>query len=167
MKSNNISELERLRSKILEAIRFSKRFWMTYRENTFGVASIVNLVYKKSFLEVLFFTNKDVLEKKVPALKIYTPLEDEIDFSEILINPDFDEAGLISPEKIIKRMRRIIRRELQSHLAVLYKEAELINLCLFSIKNSKYFFFKSLASMIYIRMSLFKKFTLKDIEFKK
>ncbi|MFX1588879.1 MAG: hypothetical protein ACFFC1_12035, partial [Promethearchaeota archaeon] len=127
MKSFKMSELERLRLKTLDAIRFSKRFWMTYRENTFGIASIINLVYKKSFFEVLFFTNKDVLEKGVPLLKIYTPIEEQIDFDEIIVEPDFDDDGLVSPVKIIGRMRKLIRREFQKHLALLDKEIELLD----------------------------------------
>jgi ABC-type multidrug transport system ATPase subunit len=127
LKNSNISEKEKLRAKILEAIRFSKKFWITYREDTFGIASIVNLIYKKSFFEVLFFTNQDVLEKGVPLLKIYTPIEDEIDFNEIIFEPDFDEDGLISPLKIIARMRKLIRREFRKHLAILEDEVQLID----------------------------------------
>ena len=127
MKNSNISEKERLRSKIIDAIRFSRRFWVTYRENTFGIASIVNLIYKKSFFEVLFFTNKDVLEKGVPLLKIYTPIEDEVDFNEIIFEPDFDDDGLVSPLKIISRMRKLIRREFRKHLEILGEEVSLID----------------------------------------
>lgn len=126
MKNYKSTELERLRLKILDAIRFSKRFWMTYRENTFGIASILNLIYKRSFIEVLFFTNQDVLERGVPLLKIYTPLEEEVDFNEILVEPDFDDDGLISPVKIIGKVRKLIRREFQKHLLILEKEVELI-----------------------------------------
>ena len=126
MKSSRERELDHLRKKILEAIRFSKRFWLTYRENTFGIASIINLLYKKSFIEVLFFTNSDVIEKGLPLLKIYTPIEDEIDFSEILFEPDFDEDGTINPAKIIHRMRRLIRTEFQNHLKRLNTEVKLI-----------------------------------------
>ncbi|MFW9880710.1 MAG: hypothetical protein ACFFG0_47195 [Candidatus Thorarchaeota archaeon] len=127
MKKSRDVELERLRLKILEAIRYSKRFWMTYRENTFGIASILNLIYKKSFFEVLFFTNKDVMEKGVPLLKIYTPMEEQIDFNEIIVEPDFDEDGLVSPRKIIDRMRKLISKEFQNHLTILNNEAELID----------------------------------------
>ena len=127
MKSSRDIELERLRLKILDAVRFSKRFWVTYRENTFGIASIINLIYKKSFIEVLFFTNSDVIEKGVPLLKIYTPLEDEIDFNEILFEPDFDEDGLINPAKIIHHMRRLISSEFQSHLRILNTEIILVD----------------------------------------
>ncbi len=127
MKNSREIELERLRLKVLDAIRVSKRFWMTYREDTFGIASIIDLIYKKSFIEVLFFTNSDVLEKGVPLLKIYTPLEDEIDFFEIIFEPDFDEDGLINPMKIIRRMRRIIRQEFQKRLGILNNEVELID----------------------------------------
>ncbi|MFX0059098.1 MAG: hypothetical protein ACFE85_12680 [Candidatus Hodarchaeota archaeon] len=126
MKNSRDTELERLRLKILDAIRFSRRFWMTYRENTFGIASILNLIYKRSFIEVLFFTNKDVLEKGVPLLKIYTPLEKELDFNEIIVEPDFDEDGLISPTKIVSKMRKLIRREFQRHLSLLETEVDLI-----------------------------------------
>ena len=70
---------------------------MTYRENTFGIASIINLIYKKSFIEVLFFINSDVIKKGLPLLKIYTPIEDEINFSEIIFDPDLDEEGKIDP----------------------------------------------------------------------
>jgi ABC-type multidrug transport system ATPase subunit len=100
---------------------------MTYREDTFGIASIIDLIYKKSFIEVLFFTNSDVLEKGVPILKIYTPLEDEIDFIEIIFEPDFDEDGLINPMKIIRRMRRLIIKEFQKRLGILDNEVELID----------------------------------------
>jgi len=127
LKSSRDVELERLRLKILDAVRFSKRFWMTYRENTFGIASIINLIYKKSFIEVLFFTNSDVIQKGVPILKVYTPLKDEIDFNEILFEPDFDEDGIINPVKIIHRMRRLISSEFQSHLRVLNTEIILID----------------------------------------
>jgi len=127
LKNSREIELERLRLKVLDAIRVSKRFWMTYRENTFGIASIIDLIYKKSFIEVLFFTNSDVLEKGVPLLKIYTPLEDEIDFLEIIFEPDFDEDGLINPMKIIQRMRRLIRQEFQKRLGILNNEVELID----------------------------------------
>ena len=127
MKSSREIELERLRQKILEAIRFSKRFWMTYRENTFGIASIINLVYKKSFIEVLFFTNSDVIEKGVPLLKIYTPIEDEIDFSDLLYEPDFDVDGTVNPVKIIPRMRKLIRIEFQKHMNLLNSEVKLID----------------------------------------
>jgi ABC-type multidrug transport system ATPase subunit len=134
-------ELEKLRQKILKAIRFSKRFWMTYREGTFGIASIINLIYKKSFIEVLFFTNCDVFEKAVPLLKIYTPIEDEIDFNEILFEPDFDVDGLIDPVKIIYRMRRLIRIEFQNHLKRLNTEVELIDEKFenYQIKNNPYY----------------------------
>ena len=127
MKNSREIELERLKLKIIEAIRFSKRFWMTYREGTFGIASIINLLYKKSFFEVLFFTNSDVIEKGVPLLKIYTPIEDEIDFSEILHEPDFDTDGTINPVIIIQRMRRLIRIEFQKHMNLLNSEIKLID----------------------------------------
>ena len=134
-------ELEKLRQKILKAIRFSKRFWMTYREKTFGIASIINLIYKKSFIEVLFFTNSDVFEKAVPLLKIYTPIEDEIDFSEVIFEPDFDVDGLINPAKIINRMRRLIRTEFQNHLKRLNTEVKLIDEKFenYQLKNNPYY----------------------------
>ena len=127
LKSYREEELEELRQKIIKAIRFSKRFWMTYRENTFGIASIINLIYKKSFIEVLFFTNSDVIKEGLPLLKIYTPIEDEIDFSEIIFDPDLDEAGKIDPTKILQRMRRLIRVEFQRHLQLLNSEVKLID----------------------------------------
>ena len=141
MESARDVELEKLRQKILKAIRFSKRFWMTYREGTFGIASIINLIYKKSFIEVLFFTNCDVFEKAVPLLKIYTPIEDEIDFNEILFEPDFDVDGLIDPVKIIYRMRRLIRIEFQNHLKRLNTEVKLIDEKFenYQIKNNPYY----------------------------
>ncbi|MFX1408943.1 MAG: hypothetical protein ACFFA6_01215 [Promethearchaeota archaeon] len=141
MKNSRNVELERLRLKILEAIRYSKRFWMTFRENTFGIASILNLIYKKSFIEVLFFTNKDVMEKGVPLLKIYTPIEEEIDFNEIIVEPDFDKDGLVSPRKIIERMRKLIRKEFQNRLKLLDQEMEIIDKSFenYPIENNPYF----------------------------
>ena len=141
MKNSRVIELERLRLKVLDAIRVSKRFWMTYREDTFGIASIIDLIYKKSFIEVLFFTNSDVLERGVPLLKIYTPIEDEIDFIEIIFNPSFDKDGFINPMKIIRRMRRLFRQEFQKRLEILNYEVELIDNKFenFQIKNNPYY----------------------------
>lgn len=141
MKNSREEELEQLREKILKAIRFSKRFWLTFRENTFGIASIMNLIYKKSFIEVLFFTNSDVLEKGMPLLKIYTPIEDEIDFSEIIYNPDFEEDGTIDPVKIVQRMRKLILVEFQRHLSLLESEVKLIDDKFenYQIKNNPYY----------------------------
>jgi ABC-type multidrug transport system ATPase subunit len=127
LKNSKEAELEHLRTKVLGAVRFSKRFWMTFREGTFGIATIVNLIYKKSYIEVLFFTNADVIERGVPLLKINSPLEDEIDFNELIMEPDFDDDGLVSPSKIIDRMRRLIRREFQKHLAILNEELHMID----------------------------------------
>ena len=141
MESVRDIELEKLRQKILKAIRFSKRFWMTYRENTFGIASIINLIYKKSFFEVLFFTKSDIFEKAVPLLKIYTPIGDEIDFSKVILEPDFDVDGLINPAKIIHRMRRLIRTEFQNHLKRLNTEVKLIDEKFenYQLKNNPYY----------------------------
>ena len=57
MKESRSSELNLLKTKILEAIKGSKQFWMTFRKGTYGIASIINLIYKKSYIEVLFYPN--------------------------------------------------------------------------------------------------------------
>jgi len=119
-------ELEQLRLKIMDAIRFSSRYWMIYKENTFGIATILNLIYKKSFIEVLFFTNDDVMELGVPILEIFTPIETEVDLNEILLEPDFDKDGLVSPRKIIRKLNNLINREFQFHISILNEEVKLI-----------------------------------------
>ncbi|MFX1273766.1 MAG: hypothetical protein ACFFBP_11970 [Promethearchaeota archaeon] len=120
-------ELEMLRLKIIEAIRFSTRYWMIFKEKTFGIATILDLIYKKSYIEVLFFTNYDVMELGVPLLKIYTPIETEVNLNEILLEPDFDKDGLISPVKIIKKVNQLIKKEFEHHIAVLDEEVRLLN----------------------------------------
>lgn len=127
MNRNRKEELNLLRRKITEAIRFSEKYWLIFRQGTFGLATVLDLDYKKSFIEVLFFTNTDVLEKGVPLLKINTPIETNVDFNEILVDPDFDEDGLISPKKIIQRIDKLIEREFQHHLDVLNNELDLLN----------------------------------------
>ncbi len=101
---------------------------MIYRDNTFGIASILNLIYKKSYFEILFYTKKDSLERGVHELKIYSPVEEELNFDEILKNPDLDNDGLISPTKIIQRINKLVRKEFRTHLAILNKEVELLDL---------------------------------------
>lgn len=120
-------ELELLRKKIVDAIRFSERYWLIYRQATFGLATVLDLEYKRSFIEVLFFTNTDVLEKGVPLIKINTPIETMVDFNQILVDPDFDEDGLISPKKVIERIDKLIKREFQHHIDVLNREMKLLN----------------------------------------
>jgi ABC-type branched-subunit amino acid transport system ATPase component len=110
----------------MDAIRFSSRYWMIYKENTFGIATILNLIYKKSFIEVLFFTNQDVMELGVPLLEIFTPIETEVDLNEILLEPDFDIDGLVSPRKVIGKLNKLIKREFQFHISVLNEEVKLI-----------------------------------------
>ena len=121
------SELNRLRLKIIEAIRFSEHYWMIFKERTFGIATILDLTYKKIYVEILFFTNFDVMKLGVPLLKIYTPSETRFDFSEVIVDPEFDDDGLLSPEKIIERVNVLIEKELNYHLTTLDKEIQFLN----------------------------------------
>lgn len=134
-------ELALLKSKIIDAIRFSERYWMIYKESTFGMATIIDLIYKKSYIEVLFFTNREVLQKGVPLVKIYTPTATQFDFNEVLINPDFDDDSTISPVKIIERLNKLIENEIKFHLSVLEKEVQLIDEKFenYSINDNPYF----------------------------
>ncbi len=134
-------ELILLKSKIIDAIRFSERYWMIFKEGTFGIATIIDLIYKRSYIEVLFFTNREVLNKGIPLVKIYSPSATQFDFNEVLINPDFDEDGTISPVKIIARLNDLIEKELIYHLDVLEKEVQLIDEKFenYSINENPYF----------------------------
>ncbi|TFG25417.1 MAG: ABC transporter ATP-binding protein [Promethearchaeota archaeon] len=122
-----VPQLEVLRLKIVDAIRFSEKYWMIYRERTFGIATILDLIYKRLYIEILFFTNEDVIKRGVPLIKIYTPTETEFDFIEIIVEPDIDKDGLVSPKKIIERVNKLIKKELESHLAILDNEIQLID----------------------------------------
>ncbi|TXT60417.1 MAG: hypothetical protein BAJALOKI1v1_1270003 [Promethearchaeota archaeon] len=128
---NNINtrkqEIETIREKINEVIRYSENYWMIYKKDTFGLATILNLDYKKSYIEILFFPNTDVLEKGATILEIYTPIETQVDFNDILIDPDFDDDDIISPSKIVKRIDKLITEEFQFHLSNLDYEVELID----------------------------------------
>lgn len=134
-------ELILLKSKIIDAIRFSERYWMIFKEGTFGIATIIDLIYKRSYIEVLFFTNREVLNKGIPLVKIYSPSATQFDFNEVLINPDFDEDGTISPIKVIARLNELIEKELVYHLDVLEKEVQLIDEKFenYSISDNPYF----------------------------
>jgi ABC-2 type transport system ATP-binding protein len=120
-------ELEKIKSKIIDAIRFSEHYWMIYKEKTFGIATVIDLIYKKSYIEILFFTNKDVLQRGEPLVKIYTPSKTIFDFHEVLIEPDFESDGLISPIKIIERVDNLIQKEINYHFTILNYELDLIN----------------------------------------
>ncbi len=129
-KDRKESELSVLKSKIVDTIRSSEgseRYWMIYKKKTFGLATIIDLTYKKIYIEILFFTNEDVLKRGIPLVKIYTPTETKFDFNEVLVDPDFDEDGLINPMKIIKRVNNIIDNEVNYHLTVLDNEIQLLN----------------------------------------
>ena len=72
-------ELELIRQKIIDAIRFSEHYWMIYRENTFGFSTIIDLNYKK----ILLFVGRLVPAKGVKLLvKVAKELK-EIDFAFI------------------------------------------------------------------------------------
>ena len=134
-------ELSLLKSKIIDAIRFSERYWMIFKEGTFGIATIIDLIYKKSYIEVLFFTNREVLHKGVPLVKIYTPSETQFDFDEVLVEPDLDDDGTISPVNVIESLNELIQKEVKYHLSVLEKEAQLIDEKFenYSINDNPYF----------------------------
>ncbi|MFX0134994.1 MAG: hypothetical protein ACFFDN_15240 [Candidatus Hodarchaeota archaeon] len=127
MSITQLPQLEILRLKIVDAIRFSERYWMIYRERTFGIATILDLIYKRLYIEILFFTNEDVIKRGVPLIKIYTPTETRFDFNEIIVNPDIDKDGLVSPKKIMERVNKLIKKELKYHLAILDNEIQLID----------------------------------------
>ena len=112
-------ELSLLKSKIINAIRFSERYWMIYKEQTFGIATIIDLTYKKSYIEVLFSPNIDVIQKRAPLVKIFTPSKTTFNFNEVLIEPDLGEDGLVSPIKIMERLNRLIKKEINYHLTIL------------------------------------------------
>ena len=122
-----LPQLEILRLKIVDAIRFSERFWMIYKERTFGIATILDLIYKRLYIEILFFTNDDVLERGVPLIKIFTPTETRFNFNEIIVNPDIDKDGLISPKNIVERVNKLINKELKYHISILNNEIRLID----------------------------------------
>lgn len=144
-KSNSVEsrdlELSLLKSKIIDAIRFSERYWMIYKEQTFGIATIIDLTYKKSYIEVLFSPNIDVIQKRAPLVKIFTPGKTTFNFNEVLIEPDLDEDGLVSPIKIMERLNRLIKKEINYHLTILKYEIELINEIFenYSIDGNPYF----------------------------
>ncbi len=127
MSLTRVPQLEVLRLKIVDAIRFSEKYWMIYRERTFGIATILDLIYKRLYIEILFFTNEDVKKRGVPLIKIYTPTETEFDFIEIIVDPDIDKDGLVSPKKIIERVNKLIKKELKYHLNILDNEIQLID----------------------------------------
>lgn len=134
-------ELSRLKSKIIDAIRFSERYWLIYKENTFGIATIIDLMYKKSYIESLFFTKIDVAEKGVPLVKIYSPLGTQFNFNEVIINPELDEDGVVRPSKIIERLNILIDKEIKYHLNALNEEIRLIDKKFenYAIKDNPYF----------------------------
>lgn len=133
-------ELSLLKSKIIDAIRFSERYWMIFKEGTFGIATIIDLIYKKSYIEVLFFTNREVLNKGIPLVKIYTPTT-QFDFNEVLLEPDLDDDGTISPVKVIARLNELIQKEIKFHISVLEKEVQLLDEKYenYSINDNPYF----------------------------
>ena len=134
-------ELTLLKSKISKAIRFSERYWMIYKQKSFGIATIIDLTYKKSYIEVLFLPTIDRTEKQTSLVKIFTPGKTTFDFNEILIEPEFDEDGLVSPQKIIQRLNRLIKKEVNYHLTILNYEIELLNEQFenYSIEGNPYF----------------------------
>ncbi len=120
-------ELSLLKSKISKAIRFSERYWMIYKQKTFGIATIIDLSYKKSYIEVLFSPTIDKTQTQTSLVQIFTPGKTTFNFNEILIEPDTDEDGLVSPQKIIQRLNRLIKKEVNYHLTILNYELELLN----------------------------------------
>ncbi|MFX0070461.1 MAG: hypothetical protein ACFFAO_05155, partial [Candidatus Hermodarchaeota archaeon] len=120
-------ELTFLKSQIIEAIRFSEHYWMIFKSGTFGIATIIDLKYKKSYIEILFFTKTDVVQKGVPLVEISTPTETRFNFSEILANPELDKDGFVNPKKIIEKVDTLISKEINYHLNFLNKELQLIN----------------------------------------
>ncbi|MBD3253999.1 MAG: hypothetical protein GF383_02850, partial [Candidatus Lokiarchaeota archaeon] len=131
--------LKSLRSRVMDAIRFSERYWMIYKETTFGIATIVDLNYKKIYIEVLFFPPNDSTNEK-SRVKINVPIETQLDFEQIEKDPPLDEEGFVNAKKLINKLNELIDEEIDFYGSILKKEVDLLDESFenYSIDNNPY-----------------------------
>jgi hypothetical protein len=120
-------ELEKLNQKIRDVIVYSENFWMIYKLNTFGMAGFLDLRYKKSYIEILFFTPTQAKARNNLTIQINSPLLSELNFRKILEHPCCDEDGFVSPVEVFKKVQDLVKNEIQAYLYLLDNEIKKIN----------------------------------------
>ncbi|MHA1338373.1 MAG: hypothetical protein ACTSRZ_00545 [Promethearchaeota archaeon] len=116
-----------LRQKIMDAIVYSQTFWLVYKFNTFGMAGFIDLNYKKSYIEILFYTPSQAEYLNGRVLRINTPLLRELNFRPIFEEPDIDEKGFVNPKEIYKRIIKLAQNEIQAYIYILDNQVKKIN----------------------------------------
>ncbi|MBD3350801.1 MAG: hypothetical protein GF364_04865 [Candidatus Lokiarchaeota archaeon] len=128
MRTKPISkELNHLRKKIMDAIVFSESFWLMYKQHTFGMAGFLDLNYKKSYIEILFFTPQQAKRRNGRVLQINSPLLRELNFRKIFEKPDIDSDGYVNPLEILKRIQDMVKNEIQAYLFILDNQVRKLN----------------------------------------
>lgn len=120
-------ELEALRQKIMDAIIFSEHFWIVYKMNTFGMAGFIDLKYKRSYIEILYFTPSRAQKQNGRVLQINSPLLRQLHFRKLFEEPDMDADGFVNPTEIYKRILNLAENEIQAYLFILDNQIRKLN----------------------------------------
>lgn len=121
------AEMEKLKKKIKEVIVYSEKFWMIYKLNTFGLAGFLDLRYKRSYIEVLFFTPSQARARNNLMIQINSPLLRELNFRKIFEQPCCDEEGFVNPLEVFQKIQDLAQNEIQAYLYLLDNEIKKIN----------------------------------------
>lgn len=120
-------EMEKLKKKINEVIVYSEKYWMIYKLNTFGLAGFLDLRYKRSYIEVLFFTPSQARARNNLMIQINSPLLRELNFRKVFEQPCCDEEGFVNPLKVFQKIQELAKNEIQAYLYLLDNEIKKIN----------------------------------------
>jgi hypothetical protein len=121
------AEMEKLKKKIKEVIVYSEKFWMIYKLNTFGLAGFLDLRYKRSYIEVLFFTPSQARARNNLMIQINSPLLRELNFRKIFEQPCCHEEGFVNPLEVFQKIQDLAQNEIQAYLYLLDNEIKKIN----------------------------------------
>jgi len=134
------TEMEVLRQRIMETIVYSKNFWLVYKFNTFGIAGFIDLKYKKSYLEILFYTPSQSKRLNGRLIRINSPLLKELNFRPIFEEPSIDKDGFIIPIEVFKRIMKLAENEIQAYKFILENQVKKLNEDIenYAINNNPY-----------------------------
>lgn len=112
-----------IRERVLKALTQYEKFWLIFKENTFGIAGLLDLKYKRSYIEVLF----NLPNQKEPLLEISSPLVNELNFDPILEDPPLLAEGFVDPKQTIKKILEIANNTVHAYNYILQNEIRKLN----------------------------------------
>ncbi|MHA1819841.1 MAG: hypothetical protein ACTSU2_05620 [Promethearchaeota archaeon] len=128
MQDSHYTHLKKLRDYVTDALRYAENFWLVYRDNTYGMAGFIDLRYKKSFIEIIFFTPEVAkTQHNGKHIEIHSPVLNELSLFRVIDSPVLDDEGMVIPVEVFKLIEKIVDANIQGYLYLLNNQVSSLN----------------------------------------